>query len=300
MKIIETNIENDSEIFIESLINTDNISIRTFEYKELKQFLNVNIYLKSTLFILVLSGKGKIEINFKNQAVTPHNLMLLSFGHFFKMNQLSTDFKCLLLYVNNDYIDEMYSADMLYKRVKYGVKMYKTPLVQLSKVDFNLLQKRFVFMDEIIQSVQHRYIKEMMLNALRIYFLDLSNIIEEIQELKEETKQQSREELHFLHFLNLLAIHYQSEHLVDFYAKSIHITPHHLTQIVRRLSGQTVSDFIFQLLYSEAKLLLRQPNLPIQDIAVQLHFSDQSAFGKFFKRKSGVSPKEYRNGIVTE
>lgn len=298
MKIIENNMPNDSEIFIESLIYTEHISIRSLDYKELKRHLNVNIYLKSTLFILVLSGKGTIEINFKNHEVAPHNLMLLSFGHFFKMNQLSTDFKCLLLYVDHAYIEEMYSVDMLYKRVKYGVKMYKTPLLQLSLSNFNLLKKRFLLIDEIILESQHRYFKEMILNGLRLYFLDLSNIIEESNESKEDTPQQSREELHFLQFLNLLATHYQSEHLVDFYARTIHITPHHLTQIVKRLSGQTVADFIFQLLYNEAKLLLKQPHLPIQTIAVQLHFSDQSAFGKFFKRKSGISPRAYRNKSV--
>lgn len=60
------------------------------------------------------------------------------------------------------------------------------------------------------------------------------------------------------------------------------------------MTGQTVSDLIFQLIFSEAKLLLQSPAASIQQIAEQLHFSDQSAFGKFFKRKGGISPAEYR------
>jgi len=48
------------------------------------------------------------------------------------------------------------------------------------------------------------------------------------------------------------------------------------------------------LLISEAKSLLKQKELTIQQIAEMLNFSDTSSFGKFFKRNSGVSPKKFR------
>ncbi|NJO25503.1 MAG: AraC family transcriptional regulator [Bacteroidia bacterium] len=44
----------------------------------------------------------------------------------------------------------------------------------------------------------------------------------------------------------------------------------------------------------EAKLLLDNPALSIAEIADELNFSDQSFFGKYFKRLAGMSPKEYR------
>jgi AraC family transcriptional activator of pobA len=291
--------QEDSDILFNSLTNNgliDKISISTFNQRGLKTYYETNIHLKSTLFVLVLSGKGEIEVNFRKYPITQQDILLLSFGHFFKISSLSPDFNCISLYIGNDYIDEMYSADMLYKRVKYGVKLYKMPLMHLSTSNFDLLTQRFYFIKEIIQAEGHRYKKEMILNVLRIFFLDLSNIIEDASERAPDGKQQSREEAYFQSFLNLLALHYQKEHLVGFYANKINITPNYLTQIVRHLSGKTVSDFIYKLLYSEAKLMLKQPNLPIQEIATQLNFSDQSAFGKFFKRNSGISPKEYRNG----
>lgn len=133
----------------------------------------------------------------------------------------------------------------------------------------------------------------MVLNTLLIFFLDLSNVIEQ-EGSTLDSQNISRDEIYFQKFLEILVNHYKKEHLVDFYANNLHITPHYLTLIVKRLSGQTVSDFIFQLLYSEAKILLQQPDLTIQQIATNLYFSDQSSFGKFFKRKNGISPKEFR------
>ncbi|UYW02326.1 helix-turn-helix domain-containing protein [Flavobacterium agricola] len=133
----------------------------------------------------------------------------------------------------------------------------------------------------------------MLLNALRIYFLDLSHCIE-TNYLQEIDDNPSREDVYFQQFLTLILKHYKTEHLVQFYADHIHITSHYLTQIVKKLTGQTVSDFIFDLLYSEARQLLKQPDLTVQEIADILNFSDQSAFGKFFKRKSGMSPLSFR------
>ncbi len=137
----------------------------------------------------------------------------------------------------------------------------------------------------------------MILHSLLIFLLDLSNIIEKEDGHVTQSKQ-NRDEIYFQQFLDFLVTDYKTQHKVNFYADKLNITTHYLTLIVKRLSGQSVSDLIFELLYSEAKLLLKQPDLSIQQIAEQLYFSDQSSFGKFFKRKSGFSPKEFRHLMI--
>lgn len=294
MKIIST-ITNEHELFSNNHIFTkqaNNIGINYLWKTDLKPHFKANIYLQSTLFIFILNGKGYIEVNFKKRSIGSNDLILLSFGHFFRFSQLSDDFKCISLYIPQSFINKMYSTDMIYRRVKYGVRMFQMPFIHLSYHEFALLRKRLTFINEIIHTANHRYINELTLNALRIYLLDLSNIIESSGSV--DYTKQSREEIYFQKFLSLLSEYYKAEHLVDFYAKKIHITSHYLTLIVKKLSGQTVSDFIFQLLFGEAKLLLGQPAISIQEIAFNLNFSDQSSFGKFFKRKSGMSPKDYR------
>ncbi|MBX0331629.1 hypothetical protein K3G39_00085 [Pontibacter sp. HSC-14F20] len=63
--------------------------------------------------------------------------------------------------------------------------------------------------------------------------------------------------------------------------------------VVERLTSQTVSGFIFQKLYSEAATATQTI-----DSADSLNFSDQLTFGKFFKRKSGVSPRQFRKELA--
>ena len=81
---------------------------------------------------------------------------------------------------------------------------------------------------------------------------------------------------------------------MEFYASELNLSSHYLTLIVKQVTGQSVSDFIYEMLYSEARTLLSHSKLSVQEIAAKLNFSDQSSFGKFFKRKSGLSPKEFR------
>ncbi|MBQ6305917.1 MAG: AraC family transcriptional regulator, partial [Bacteroidales bacterium] len=43
-----------------------------------------------------------------------------------------------------------------------------------------------------------------------------------------------------------------------------------------------------------SKALLRSTEMSISQIADEMGFADQSLFGKYFKRVTGMSPKEYR------
>jgi transcriptional regulator GlxA family with amidase domain len=47
----------------------------------------------------------------------------------------------------------------------------------------------------------------------------------------------------------------------------------------------------------EASRLLRDPALTLQQIAEEMSFADQSSFGKFFKKHSGMTPLKYRQNL---
>lgn len=79
------------------------------------------------------------------------------------------------------------------------------------------------------------------------------------------------------------------------YAALLAVTPNHLTQTVKSLTGKTSSQVIKAKQILEIKRLLVHTSLSVAEIAHQLNFEDQSYFTKFFKRESGYSPLQYRN-----
>lgn len=104
-----------------------------------------------------------------------------------------------------------------------------------------------------------------------------------------------RAESYFRHFIRLLSEHYKQERSVGFYARQMCITPKYLTTIIKRISQKSVSEWIDQFVVPEAKTLLKYSEMSVQEIAYYLNFPNQSFFGSYFKRNTGMSPTQYRN-----
>jgi len=63
----------------------------------------------------------------------------------------------------------------------------------------------------------------------------------------------------------------------------------------RKVSGKSINHFFISPVVPIANHELIFPDLTIKELAVDSGFSDQSAFGKFFKKQSGLSPLMFRN-----
>ena len=109
-----------------------------------------------------------------------------------------------------------------------------------------------------------------------------------------EARMQNRNEAYFRQFLELLSDHYKEERSVNFYAHSLCITPKYLTTIIKCISGKPVSDWIDHFVLLEAQSLLKYTNMSVQEISYQLNFPNQSFFGCYFKRLTGMSPSQYK------
>jgi AraC-like DNA-binding protein/quercetin dioxygenase-like cupin family protein len=95
-------------------------------------------------------------------------------------------------------------------------------------------------------------------------------------------------------FFHLIEENNQKNLSLNEYAALIGVTPNHLTQTVKLLTGKTSSQIIKDKQLLEIKRLLVHTNLSVSEIANQLNFEDQSYFTKFFKRETGMTPLQYR------
>ena len=95
-------------------------------------------------------------------------------------------------------------------------------------------------------------------------------------------------------FISIVAEFYQKEHSVAFYADKLNITTRYLSQVTDKTVGISPKQVISNYLINEAKLLLDNSRLTIQEISDRLGFSSQTIFSKFFKGQEGETPTEYR------
>ena len=96
-------------------------------------------------------------------------------------------------------------------------------------------------------------------------------------------------------FTDLVRRHFRTCRDVSYYAERLCITVKYLSQVVKEQTGHPASEVIEQYVTTECKALLSSTTMSIQQIADTLTFPSQSVFGKYFKRATGMSPREYRN-----
>lgn len=106
----------------------------------------------------------------------------------------------------------------------------------------------------------------------------------------------TRKQLLFHSFMHLIHEHAAQEHQVTFYAEKLCITPRYLNEITASaVKGKTPKDFIDEQLTAEIKAQLNNPVLSIAEIAANCKFPDSSYLSRFFKKHTGISPREFRS-----
>ncbi len=104
----------------------------------------------------------------------------------------------------------------------------------------------------------------------------------------------SRNEQIFEQFMSLLSQYHNSERSVKFYADKMCLTSNYLSGEVKASSGRSALEWINDYVILEAKTLLMYTTLSVQEISYRLNFPTQSSFGKYFKKQTGVGPKDFR------
>lgn len=81
---------------------------------------------------------------------------------------------------------------------------------------------------------------------------------------------------------------------VERLAEKLNVTPHYLSDMLRLLTGQSAQQHIQEKLIEKAKEYLTVTNLSVAEIAYQLGFEYPQSFNKMFKKKTNISPLEFR------
>lgn len=101
-------------------------------------------------------------------------------------------------------------------------------------------------------------------------------------------------------FKQLISRHLDITLSMAFFAKQLGISQAHMADMIKTITGLSPGKLFRQEIALEAKRLLVHSDLSAAQIGYQLEFSDPSYFGRFFKRETGQSPREFRTQIREE
>lgn len=81
---------------------------------------------------------------------------------------------------------------------------------------------------------------------------------------------------------------------VKYFSDQLNTSPHYLSDLLRRYTGQNAQQHIHHTLIEKAKVKLSTTHLSVSEIAYQLGFGHPQSFIKLFKIKEHKTPSEYR------
>jgi AraC-like DNA-binding protein len=101
-------------------------------------------------------------------------------------------------------------------------------------------------------------------------------------------------------FLSLIGKNFTTKRMVSDYAEELVVTPNHLNELVKKITGFPASHHIQQRVILEAKRYAAYSNLSMKQVAYQLGFDDTAHFSKFFKNTAGKSFTDFRKELADQ
>ncbi|TSJ43711.1 helix-turn-helix domain-containing protein [Mucilaginibacter corticis] len=96
-------------------------------------------------------------------------------------------------------------------------------------------------------------------------------------------------------FKTLLADNLITHKSPSFYAGLMNVTEGYLNEVLKKITGFSVSNLIMNEVMLEAKRLLFYSTQNVKEIAHTLGYQDHTYFSRLFKNSQGVTPLEFRN-----
>jgi AraC family transcriptional activator of pobA len=241
--------------------------------------------------LYLLKGSGYHVIDGNKYEIKPPCLFFMSPGQAHKL-ELSLDIEGFIFIFTSDFyqLNRSNQNSLIEFPFFYTIHQDNPPLLLSSESDIRFLE--LLFRQSILEIKQAgestpellRSILELILNTCAARYPG-----------HEKTLNKGKAQTIVKKFYHLIEENFQRNLLLSDYARLIGVTPNHLTQTVRHLTGKSSSQVIKAKQLLEIKRLLFHTNLTVSEIANLLHFEDQSYFTKFFKRETGLTPLQYRN-----
>lgn len=226
--------------------------------------------------VLGIDGQADICLNLQDYHLEKGCLLLLPSDTILEIKNVSDDARVVAL------------------GFREGINLTDEIVLNASPAEFSRILRMIYLTWDILQLKPYR--RKTIQNLLQSIISDIQ-YIKDIADESEKHDQSTRTQDVFMKFKRLVHKYCISERSIPFYASQLHVTPHHLSAIIRKASGHSVMYWINRATIQEAKLLLKTNNAMGYEIADQLHFSSASAFSKFFKRETGMTPKMYQEDM---
>jgi len=246
-------------------------------------------------FEFVLTEKGSADglYDMQEMPLVKNSIACIMPGHVLHPKSSSEDFQAILLVLSqkilNDLLYHSFSHD--FQKFHYApICILTDSQIEEAKVMIKIIETIAACSEE---EQPHRY---GMLLALVSVAQERLNVFR-----KEQDKEwySNRSTAIFSQFCNLVVSDFRTSREVNYYAQKLNLSPKHFSKVIRQATnGISANEWIDQYVAAQAKRMLdSNPTMTIQELTYRLGFTEEASFCRFFKRITGITPKQYGRPI---
>ena len=242
------------------------------------------------LLALCTSGTARYTVDTIQHVVRPKDIIIISPGQVTDDYDLSEDCNGIGLMLSDRFFRESISG--IHELSSLFLFSKNHPVCELRPEEVEMLSNYFHLLKQKVDNSDHHFRVETVKSLLQTLIYDISNAIYRIQ--NSEKHKHSRSEKIFFDYIELVERNFRHERRVGWYAAQLNITAKYLSESVKAISRRTPNAWIDYYVTLEMRVMLKNTAKSIKEIANELHFSNQSFMGKYFKEHVGMSPSQYR------
>lgn len=270
-------------------------SVMRYEETNLASLTQYPFRFECGMQLLCISGNSIISTGVERYDFCETSELIFLGGSLIQVIDPSPDFKVrMLLFPKNIFLKASLPIDTSYFNYMSEVPYCNHAANDASRESWKRVNQ-WMDMAELLFTHPARYFREQLeQNFLQSLFMWIFNTIPQ-QYLSIHNKY-SRKQTLYHRFMVLLREHSTQEHQIGYYANRLCITPRYLNEAVIRYSnGRTPKQLIDEQLTAELKVQLSNPNLSITEMSQLFNFQEPANMCRFFKKNTGMSPKEFRS-----
>ncbi len=235
------------------------------------------------VFLLCRNGSLRLRLNYHELTLTGSCILIALPGMIVDTREVSPDFRATTMLLTERFTDSLNLGNS-YRTL---LSIQRQPVAQLDEEMVAAMLNFIGMVRGLLRVPSHPNVDRVLHLLFEAWFFGFGPYLHSTESQRVATVA----EQHTEEFLRLVEQHFHQHHALDWYAQQLNITPKRLSICVKETSGRTPSEWIYRHRLLAANSLLRGQRLSVKEVAARLGFPNQSAFGTWFKRLTGRSPR---------
>lgn len=241
--------------------------------------------------IFITAGESKHFIDFKWHDIKQNNFIFTSKDQInaFDFSKKTKGF-CFIF--NSEYLSKTLSKLPEHIIFRLFTPQLFSPILNIpKKSNFN----------EYLSLIIKEYSSDNTINKgliIENLFTILLAIAEELKQVENSEVYNNSNLIIFQKFTQLLEKNYQKSRNAKLYAQELAISYKHLNSICKTTLNKTAKSYIDEYVILQAKRNIINLDINNNELGYLLGFDDPTNFNKFFKQRTGLTPKQFKNSIT--